>query len=44
MTEVIDETDKALKTGILAFQVHAGPPMTVQFKDVHLKKLGEEKK
>lgn len=37
--EVIDKSDKALKSGILALQLHAGPPMTVQFKDVRLRKL-----
>jgi len=26
--------------GILALQLHSGPPMTVQFKDIELKKLG----
>ncbi len=26
-------------TGILALQLHSGPPMTVQFKDITLKKL-----
>ena len=39
----VDVTDdcesKRLKSGVLALQLHAGPPMTVQFKDLHLKKL-----
>ncbi len=39
----IDVTDnqegKAKAAGILALQLHAGPPMTVQFKDIQLKKL-----
>ncbi|WP_254514042.1 3-keto-disaccharide hydrolase [Anatilimnocola floriformis] len=39
----IDVTDnqegKAKASGILALQLHAGPPMTVQFKDIQLKKL-----
>jgi hypothetical protein len=26
-------------TGVLALQLHSGPPMTVQFKDVRVKKL-----
>ncbi len=38
----IDVTDnqegKAKASGILALQLHAGPPMTVQFKDIQLKK------
>src|SRR5687768_10277385 len=42
--EVIDESPKALKSGVLALQLHAGPPMTVQFKDLKIKKLkGGEK-
>ncbi len=37
--EVIDnQKDKAAESGILALQLHAGPPMTVQFKDVRLKR------
>jgi hypothetical protein len=32
------ESKRAMK-GILALQLHAGPPMTVQFKDIQLKKL-----
>jgi hypothetical protein len=27
-------------SGILALQLHSGPPMTVQFKDIRLKRLG----
>jgi hypothetical protein len=26
-------------SGILALQLHSGPPMTVQFKDIQLKQL-----
>ena len=37
--EVIDESDKALKTGVLALQLHGGGPMKVQWKDVRIKKL-----
>jgi hypothetical protein len=37
--EVIDQSDKALTSGVLAIQVHAGGPMKVQVKDVFLKKL-----
>lgn len=40
MTEVEDnETGKASREGIFAFQMHPGPPMKVQFKDVRLKRL-----
>ena len=38
MSEVTDnQTDKAAKSGILAIQVHAGPPMTIQVKDIRIK-------
>lgn len=39
----VDITDdceaEASKSGVLALQVHAGPPMTVQFKDLRIKTL-----
>lgn len=39
-TKVIDRRDpKFDKTGIIALQVHAGPPMEVRFKDIELKPL-----
>jgi hypothetical protein len=34
-----DQVEKAAKSGILALQLHAGQPMTVQFKKIELKKL-----
>jgi hypothetical protein len=34
--DVTDETAEGAKKGILAFQVHAGPPMQVEFKDIVL--------
>ena len=34
-----DHTEKRSRSGILALQLHAGPPMTVQFKDLRLKRL-----
>lgn len=38
--EVIDDdVAKAAKSGLLALQLHAGPPMTVQFKDIRIKSL-----
>jgi hypothetical protein len=39
--DVLDEREgpENVKSGILAFQIHAGEPMTVQFKDVRIKKL-----
>lgn len=38
--EVIDQDEqKRMMEGILAFQVHVGPPMVVQFKDIQLKQM-----
>lgn len=38
--DVIDTDAKhGAKSGVIAFQLHRGPPMTVQFKDVQLKTL-----
>ena len=39
--DVLDERTggKAAMSGILALQLHAGDPMTVQFKNVRIKKL-----
>lgn len=34
-----NESGKARDKGILALQLHAGPPMTVQFKDIQFKEL-----
>ena len=40
--DVIDEHEtKAAKSGVLALQIHTGPPMTVQFKNLRLKNLGK---
>lgn len=35
--DVTDETKEGAKEGVLALQLHAGKPMTVQFKDIVLK-------
>jgi hypothetical protein len=41
-SEVIDmQGGKSSASGVIALQVHVGPPMTVQFKDVKLKELGK---
>ncbi len=37
--EITDESPKALKSGVLGLQIHVGPPMTVQFKNVRIKDL-----
>lgn len=40
MIDVVDtQAAKAAKSGVLALQIHTGPPMKVQFKDLYLKKL-----
>ncbi len=40
MSEVIDnQKDKAATSGVIALQVHQGPPMKIQFKDIQLKRL-----
>ncbi|GIW94357.1 MAG: hypothetical protein KatS3mg110_2398 [Pirellulaceae bacterium] len=42
MSELIDEQqDKAAAAGILALQLHQGPPMVVQFKEIQLIELPE---
>ncbi|MBW3600083.1 MAG: NPCBM/NEW2 domain-containing protein, partial [Planctomycetes bacterium] len=38
-----NQNEKAAESGLLALQLHAGPPMTVQFKDIRLKRLGEKR-
>ena len=43
MTDLTDDSPKALKDGVLAFQLHAGYTMEVQFKDVKVKVLEGEK-
>jgi hypothetical protein len=37
--DVIDKRPEGAKEGILALQLHAGPPMTVQFKNIRIKEL-----
>jgi hypothetical protein len=40
--DVTDEQEaKAAKSGVLALQIHTGPPMTVQFKNIRIKDLGK---
>ena len=34
-----NQKEKSRAEGILALQLHAGPPMLVQFKDIQLKQL-----
>jgi hypothetical protein len=38
--DVVDEQEaKAAKSGVLALQIHVGPPMTVQFREIRIKRL-----
>jgi hypothetical protein len=37
--ELIDDSPNALKDGVIAFQIHQGATMTIQFKDVKIKLL-----
>ena len=38
--DVVDEQEaKAAKSGVLALQIHVGPPMVVQFKNIRMKSL-----
>ncbi len=39
MSELEDRDPKRLVHGWLALQVHVGPPMRVQFKDIYLRRL-----
>lgn len=39
MCELTDEDTVARKDGVIALQVHAGPPMKVQFRNIRLKLL-----
>ena len=40
MIDVVDEqTAKAATSGVIALQLHAGQPMTVEFKDLRIKEL-----
>lgn len=39
MAELMDRDPRRLKQGLLALQVHVGPPMRVAFRDIRLKKL-----
>ena len=40
--QTVDVTDeqaaKAAQSGVLALQIHTGPPMSVQFKNIRIKK------
>jgi Domain of Unknown Function (DUF1080) len=42
MTDMTDNSPKALKDGVLALQLHAGYTMDVQFKDIKIKLLDDK--
>jgi hypothetical protein len=42
-TEMVDESPKALKDGVIGLQMHAGFTMTIQFKDFKIKMLPDSK-
>ena len=42
-TDLTDESPKGKKDGLIALQMHAGPPMTIQFKDIKIKMLEAKK-
>jgi hypothetical protein len=43
MSETVDnDAEKSVASGILALQVHQGPPMTVRFRKIRLEKLDAE--
>ncbi len=44
MSDVVDNRPEARSAGILAFQLHRGAPMKVQFRDIQLKRLPLEEK
>ncbi|MEX0779059.1 MAG: family 16 glycoside hydrolase [Balneolales bacterium] len=39
MHELVDQSPDALQDGIIAFQLHAGPPMRVELKDIQIMML-----
>jgi hypothetical protein len=43
MGDIIDESPKALKDGLIALQLHTGQAMTIQFKDLRIKLLDAPK-
>ncbi len=42
-TEMIDNSPKAVKSGVIGLQMHQGFTMTIQFKDIKIKMLPEPK-
>ncbi len=42
MHEVIDDAPEARSEGVIAFQLHSGPPMTIRFRNIRLKCRDED--
>jgi len=42
MCELVDKDKVARKDGVIALQIHAGPPMKVQFRNVRFKELNRD--
>ena len=42
MHEIVDNSSLVKTSGVLAFQLHAGPPMKIRFTDIMLKRLPSE--
>lgn len=42
MHEVMDDSSKARRKGIIAFQLHAGPPMKIRITDVMIKRVAPQ--
>ncbi len=39
MHELVDDAPQARSSGIIAFQLHSGPPMTIRFRNIQLKTI-----
>lgn len=43
VVDILDDSPQGKRSGVLALQLHAGPPMKIQFKNIRLKRLRLEK-
>ncbi len=41
MHELTDESPQARRDGVIAFQLHTGPPMTIHFRNIRLKEIAQ---
>lgn len=39
--DYVEQDAKIARTGIIALQIHSGPPMQIDFRNIRIKKLGE---